>query len=134
MDDVSVRMPTQWDIEQAPCITFGQFRRGAQQREWSLEWLVEQYQGEIDRPTDTVRRVLQGTIVAGQHVSMAEVVLPYRCLIELYQQATTVVPALPGEEACPCGCGAALRGKQVYASDACRKRVIRRAQTMRMAG
>jgi hypothetical protein len=116
------------------CITFGQFRRVAQQREWSLEWLVEQCKAEIDRPTDTVRRVLQGTTVDGQHVSMAEVVLPYHGLIALYQQATAVVPALPGEKECRCGCGTALRGKQVYASDACRKRVVRRAQTMPMAG
>jgi hypothetical protein len=123
-------------VEQAPCITFGQFRKVARQREWSLEWLVEQCKAELDRPTDTIRRVLEGARVEGHQQGgkwvtpywddMSEVVLPYRCLIALYQRATEPVPALAGERACACGCGAEVRGKQKYASAACRKRVSRK--------
>jgi hypothetical protein len=72
--------------------------------------------------------------VAPYWEDMKDVVLPYRCLIALYQRATAQVLALDGEKVCPCGCRVALRGRQTYASDACRKRVARRAQTMKMAG
>jgi hypothetical protein len=71
----------------------------------TLEWLIEQCRAELDRPTDTIRRVLEGaraeghgeggTWVAPHWDDMAEVVLPYRCLIELYQRATQPVPVLP---------------------------------------
>jgi hypothetical protein len=53
---------------------------------------------------------------------LAEVVLPYTCLIALYNKATQPTPALVGEKVCACGCGAKVRGKQRYASPACRKR------------
>ena len=68
-------------IDQAPCITFGQFRKVARPREWSLEWLVERCKPEIERPTDTIRRVLEGARVEGNWDDMADVMLPYRCLL-----------------------------------------------------
>jgi hypothetical protein len=123
-------------VDQAPCITFGQFRKVARQREWSLEWLVEQCKAELDRPTDTIRRVLEGARVEGHRQDdkwvaphwddLTDVVLPYRCLIVLYQRGTRSQPALAGERACACGCAGQVRGKQKYASVACRKRVSRK--------
>jgi hypothetical protein len=118
---------------QAPCITFGQFRAVAQQREWSEAWLVEQCRGQLEEPTATIRRVLYGALVDGKRVSLAEVVLPYTCLITLYNKATQPKPALVGEKACVCGCGAKLRGKQRYASPACRKRAQRVSEGVRRA-
>jgi hypothetical protein len=112
-------------VENAPCITFGQFRHVAKQQEWSIVWLVDQVKGEIDTPTDTVRRIVHGTVVDGKHQLLADRVLPYRCLIELYQRATTPKPPIVGIKACGCGCGDALRGKQQYASPLCRKRAQR---------
>jgi hypothetical protein len=139
---LSRREISQSAIDQAPCITFGQFRKVARQREWSLEWLVEQCKAEIDRPTDTIRRVLEGARVEGHRQGerwvapywddMAEVALPYRCLIELYQRATQ--PALAGGRACVCGCGGSLRGRQKFASVACRKRASRRGQIRQKRG
>jgi hypothetical protein len=136
MDDNDQREISQSAIEQAPCTTFGQFRKVARQREWSLEWLVEQCKAELDRPTDTIRRVLEGARVEGHWATgkwiaphwddMADVVLAYRCLIGLYQRATRPHPALAGERTCACGCGEQLRGKQKFASAACRKRVSRK--------
>lgn len=123
-------------MSHTPCVTFNQFRKVAKQHEWSVVWIVEQCRAEIDRPTDTIRRVLEGARVEGhwkegQWVApswnaMADVVLPYPCLIALYQRATQPQPALPGEGACACGCGARVRGKQKYATEACRKRASRK--------
>jgi hypothetical protein len=109
-------------VQQAPCITFGQFRQAARQQGWSPEWLLEQVRGELEQPTEVLRRVLHGATVNGRHELLAEVVLPYACLIRLYQRAARPTPALAGEPACQCGCGGKLRGKQRYASPACRKR------------
>jgi hypothetical protein len=57
----------QQTIEKANCITFSQFRHIAKQREWSEERLGEQVKGEIDRPTDTLRRIMHGALVDGKH-------------------------------------------------------------------
>jgi hypothetical protein len=115
-------------MNQAPWVTCRVSRKVAKQHEWSLEWLVEQCKAELDRPTDTIRRVLEGARVEGNWDDMADVLLPYRCLIELYQRATRPKPALAGQKACACGCGGVLRGKQSYASPACRKRVSRKGE------
>jgi hypothetical protein len=123
------------EVESAPQITFAQFRRLANRREWSAGFLVELCRDHIDNPTDTIRRVLEGarveghrdggTWVAPRWDDMAEVVVPYRCLIDLYQRATRPHPALAGERSCACGCGGALWGRQTFASGACRKRASR---------
>jgi hypothetical protein len=117
-------------VQQAPCITFGQFRAVAQQREWSEAWLVEQCRGQLEEPTATIRRVLSGALVDGRRVSLAEVVLPYTCLIALYNEAIHPKPALVGEKACACGCGAKVVGRGKWAAPGCRKRVQRRSQTL----
>jgi hypothetical protein len=136
MDDRQHREITQSAVSEAPCVTFREFRKVAKPHEWSLEWLVEQCKAELDRPTDTIRRVLEGARVEGHWQGekwvapywddMAEVVLPYRCLIALYQRATRPQPALAGEKVCACGCGGSLRGRQTFASVACRKRASRK--------
>ena len=112
-------------VEKATCINFHQFRHIAKQQCWSIEWLVEQVKCAIDSPTDTVRRIMHGALLDGKHQLLADVVIPYTCLIELYQHATRPMPPLAGEKACGCGCGDALRGKQRYASAGCRKRAQR---------
>jgi hypothetical protein len=127
--------PHRKSAEHPPRITFREFRKVATRQEWSLEWLVEYCKSELDRPTDTVRCLLEGARVEGHREGrtwvaphwddMADVVLPYRCLIELYRRATRGRPALPGERACLCGCGGRLRGKQQFASPACRQRKSR---------
>jgi hypothetical protein len=134
-----VREVSQQAIAQAPCVTFRAFRQVAKQRGWSLAWLVEQCKADLDRPTDIIRRVLEGARVEGHRdgdtwvapywADMAEVALPYPCLLALYQRATRPVPAVAGERACACGCGTQVRGKQRSASVACRKRVSRRGAT-----
>jgi hypothetical protein len=82
--DLHVRIPSQDEIEAAPTITFAAFRRLAKRREWSVKYLVEQYGEEIDHPTDTIRRVLEGATVDGKRVRMDDVVLPYWPLLNLY--------------------------------------------------
>jgi hypothetical protein len=81
-NDLHVRTPDQHEIEQAPCITFGQFRRLAKRREWSERYLVEQ----TGLDTATIRRVLAGAPVDGKHDKLEATVIPYWPLIELYQQ------------------------------------------------
>ena len=82
--DLHVRIPSQDEIEAAPTITFAAFRRLAKRREWSVKYLVERYGEEIDHPTDTIRRVLEGATVDGKRVRMDDVVLPYWPLLNLY--------------------------------------------------
>jgi hypothetical protein len=72
--------------------------------------------GEIDKPTETLRRVMHGVLVDGKHDMLSDVVLPYTCIIELYQRATQPTPALAGEKACACGCGALVRVKKKWAT------------------
>lgn len=139
MEDNNQREISQSAIEQAVWVTFGQFRKVAQQREWSLEWLVEQCKADLDRPTDTLRRILEGARVEGHRAGgqwvpshwadMADVALPYRCLIELYQRAIRPQTALAGERSCACRCEAQVKGRHKWASPGCRKRVQRRART-----
>jgi hypothetical protein len=124
-EQLEQREVLQQAVEEAPCITFGEFRNLAKQRGWIFEWLLEQVKGELDKPTDTLRRIMYGALVDGKHQLLPDVVIPYTCLIELYQRATQPKPALTGEKACACGCGGALRGKQRYASPLCRKRAQR---------
>jgi hypothetical protein len=114
-------------VEKAPCITFGQFRSVARYRGWTVEWLREQVADEIEKPTETLRRVMHGALVDGKHQLLAETVVPYRCLIALYQRATQPTPAPAGEKACACGCGARARGQKKWATPGCRKRVQRRS-------
>jgi hypothetical protein len=80
--DLHVRIPAQDEIESAPQITFAQFRRLAKRREWSVEYLVAQCREEIDNPTDTIRRVMEGA--DGKRVRMDDAVIPYWPLIHLY--------------------------------------------------
>jgi hypothetical protein len=80
--DLHIRTPDQDEIESAPCITFGQFRRLAKRREWSEKYLAEQ----TDLDTATIRRALTGTPVNGHHDKLESTVIPYWPLIELYQQ------------------------------------------------
>jgi hypothetical protein len=77
---------------------------------------VEQVKGELDKPTDTLRRILHGAIVDGKHDMLADVVISYTCLIQLYQRATQSKPALAGEKACACGCGAQVAGRKKWAT------------------
>ena len=65
-----------------------------------MEWLVERCKVEIERPIDTIRRVLEGARVEGNWDDMADVMLPYRCLIELYQRVTRLKFALAGKRQC----------------------------------
>ena len=127
LEELEQREVMQQTVEEAPYITFGQFRQVANQRRWTFGWLLEQVKDEIEKPTDTVRRILHGALVNGKHDMVADVVIPYPCLIELYQQATQSKPAVAGENACACGCGAKVTGKRKWATPGCRKRVQRRS-------
>jgi hypothetical protein len=124
-DQLDQREVLQRNVEKAPCITFSQFRQVAKQRWRSNEWFTEHVKGEIDRPSDTLRRILHGAVVDGKQHLLADVVISYRCLIELYQGATLPKLALVGEKACACGCGAKVTGKRKWARPGCRKRVQR---------
>jgi hypothetical protein len=42
-------------VEKALCITYGRFRQIAKQRDWSIEWLVKQVKGELDKPIDELQ-------------------------------------------------------------------------------
>ena len=75
-------------IDAAPCITFNQFRHVAKPHGWTIDFLTALVKGELDEPKRTVERILK--------TGPVDTVIPYTCLIELYQKATLIPPALPG--------------------------------------
>jgi len=107
-------------VDQTSCITFNQFRHVAKQRGWTIDSLTVLVKGELDEPKRTIERILK--------TGPTETVIPYTCLIELYQKATaTPAEGKPtGKGYCADGCGQQVMGRQKFASDACRKRAARR--------
>jgi hypothetical protein len=104
-------------------VTIGQFRELAQAQGWSEDWLVEQCRGHMENPREIVREMLAGKGLtkpgfSGESarpklVSLIDTALVGTPLLRLYAQR---------HRTCPCGCQAALTGKQKYASHACRQR------------
>jgi hypothetical protein len=104
-------------IDQAPQVTCAMFRQRAKSRGWTTPWLIEQVRGDVDRPAEPVKRVLG--------LAPAETLVPYGCLIALYERATAVPLAGPGERRCACGCLRRVKGRQRWGSSACKKRMQR---------
>jgi hypothetical protein len=107
-------------VDDAPCITFKQFRDVAKREGWTVERLIALVKGGLDEPKRTIERILK--------TGPAETVIPYTCLIGLYQKAT-VTPAEgtpTGKGYCADGCGQRVMGRQKFATDACRKRAARK--------
>jgi hypothetical protein len=92
----------------------------AKREGWTVESLAAFVKGELDEPKRTIERILK----AGP----AETVIPYGCLITLYQQASakSAEGKPPGKGYCADGCGQRVMGRQKFASDACRKRAARK--------
>lgn len=107
-------------VDRSPCITFNQFRHVAKQQGWTVDSLATFVKGELDEPKRTLERILK--------TGPAETVIPYTCLIELYQRTTAKPPeGKPTAKGyCADGCGQRVMGRQKFASDACRKRAARK--------
>jgi hypothetical protein len=85
-----------WSIATPP-ITYAQFREVAKAQGWSREWLIAQVRGHVDKPAETIDRLLKGVFVPAHGQGrgytpahwddLADTVIPYRCLIALYQCA-----------------------------------------------
>jgi hypothetical protein len=107
-------------VDEALCVTFGRFRHVAKQQGWTVESLAAFVKGELDEPKRRMERILK--------TGPVETVIPYTCLIELYQKATAK-PAEgkpTGKGFCADRCGQRVIGRQKFASDACRKRAARK--------
>jgi len=109
-------------VDRSPCITFNQFRHIAKQQGWTVDSLATFVKGELDEPKRTLERILK--------TGPADTVIPYTCLIELYQKATIIPSGLPGEKSCACGCGGKVRGKQKFATSACQRRAHRKLRAV----
>jgi hypothetical protein len=107
-------------VDQAPCITFGQFRVLAKRQGWTVDSLAAFVKGGIDSSQRTLERILK--------TGPADTVIPYTCLIELYQKAKAKLMdgKATGKGFCADGCGQRVLGRQKFARDACRKRAARR--------
>jgi len=81
-------------IDQAPCVTCGQFRALAKRRGWSIECMTEQVQGELEDPKATIKRIMS--------LADPNTVIPYPVLPDLYHDKAQM-RLKRGE--CQCGCG-----------------------------
>jgi hypothetical protein len=109
-------------------VTFAEFRGLAARIGWTTEELAERFKGKFggpaegdfyERPLIYLQRVLA-------HDSTTEgIVIPYRCLIDAYVNATRLTPADPAsvvKRRCACGCGSAAWGRNRYAARPCQER------------
>jgi hypothetical protein len=105
-------------VDEAPCITFNQFMILAKRHGWTVDSLADHVRGAIEEPKQTMERILK--------TGPADTVIPYGCLLELYQKASKKPAPVQRPGYCQDGCGQRVMGRQKFASDACRKRAARR--------
>jgi hypothetical protein len=99
-------------------VTFAQFAKLAQQRHWTVESLTARFKVKIEEPREFFTRVLKG--------SNGGSALPYRSVIDFYNEAQSVRRALPsGHNLCACGCKQEVFDRQKWALPGCRKWVAR---------
>jgi hypothetical protein len=112
-------------------VTFGEFRRLATTRGWTVEQLVARIgAGTFGAPRsspyyEAPSAYLQRVLRRG-HMIDDDVVIPYRCLIALYvDEMNAPTNGLDAGQRCACGCGRPLFGRQSYAATSCRMRAYR---------
>jgi hypothetical protein len=90
-------------VDHAPSVTCGQFRALAKPQDWTEDDVVAECRGEIDEPRCTIHRIL--------FTNPSDTVIPYTCLIQLYEKATAIPMAQPGQKSCERGGQGQVRGK-----------------------
>jgi hypothetical protein len=117
-------------------VTYGDFQRLAHEHGWSEDWLAQQLRPHVDDPRRIAQELLAGEgrqrPFTGDYdpqavCDMRETAIPYACVLELFARTLRQERAQPGEQACECHCGKRVRGKQKYATHACRQRVYQKA-------
>ena len=96
-------------------ISFAEFASRARAANFNMDSLVDLFRGKIEDPRDFLTRVFQP-----KH---ADVVVPYRSVLEFYQRLLRI--AEKNERACQCGCGVVVFDRSKYATEACKKRAYR---------
>src|SRR5262245_50976052 len=103
-------------------VTFGEFRQLAARRDWTAEELAERLKGQFGGPVESdfyERPLTYFQRVLAHDSTTEDIMIPYRCLIEAYVNATRFTPADPASNGvsrrCACGCGSAVWGKNRYA-------------------
>jgi len=115
-------------------VTFREFRQLAQRCGWTPEsvaaalaargangWGGPRESPHYERAGTYLHRVLRRG-----HAVDDDQVIPYRCLIALYVEATAPPRLPPDVRRCGCGCGSPVYGTHAYAAPACRNRAWRR--------
>jgi len=104
-------------------VTFRDFAALAKRKGWTAEFLVEEFRGKIEEPSEFFHRVLSCKY-KGEDRSW--VVIPYRSVLEFYHKELSPLIAEGNVRLCECKCGRRVHGRKSYASVACRKRMERR--------
>jgi hypothetical protein len=73
VEDYNRDMDLMTRVNQAPCVTFGQFRILSKGQGWTVDSLAAFVKGELDEPKRTIERILK--------TGPSETVIPYTCLI-----------------------------------------------------
>lgn len=99
-------------------VTFGEFRRLAERKHWTPEYLAKKFAGRIEQPSEFFHRVMEE--------KRAHRLIPYRSVAAFYAQELGGFQIKIGNNrACACGCGAPVFDRQKWASPGCQKRIAR---------
>jgi hypothetical protein len=117
-------------------VSFREFRAMASAYTWSVDRILEHIGPHAfggpstspyyESPTAYLTRVLRPA-----HAVDDDLVIPYRCLIQLYVEQTRLPRATRSDSRrCRCGCGSPVWGTYHFAADSCRRRGPKTAPRM----
>ena len=115
-------------------VTFREFRMIAARESWTVESILDAVgRGTFGGPASAYfyepPNAYLGRVLRKGHAADDDHVIPYRCLITLYVQATRLAKATARPlRRCACGCGSPVFARRLYAAASCRIRARQRSE------
>lgn len=115
-------------------VSYRDFRLIAAREGWTVESMLERvgrgtFGGPASSPFYESPAAYLTRVLRRSHAIDDDRIIPYRCLIALYVEATRLPKAHPVTlRRCACGCGSPVFGGRKYAASGCRKRAQRQRE------
>ncbi|MEE9611332.1 MAG: hypothetical protein V3W19_08770 [Desulfatiglandales bacterium] len=106
-----------------PEVTFRDFSALAKRRNWTAEFLSENFKGKIENPSELFHRILSCKYHGEDR---GYLIIPYKSILDFYWRELSPLIEEKSIRFCICGCQRRVHGRKSYASMACRKRMERR--------